>query len=70
MTTCPPLSPELLALIEKAKRHVMTPEEQRAQRISFVYGQLMDCAPHVTKEEVARIHDQEYSALPAPGSEP
>ena len=38
----------------------MTPAQLRAQRISFAYGQLMDCAPHVTKEEVERIHDQMY----------
>lgn len=31
---------------------------RRAQAISFVYGQLMDCAPHVTKEQIARIYDE------------
>jgi len=31
-------SPELLALIERAKSHVMTPEEQYEQRRSFVRG--------------------------------
>lgn len=35
---CPP-RPELDALIEKAKAHVMTPAERRAQRISFIVGQ-------------------------------
>jgi hypothetical protein len=31
-------NPELLALIEKAKYHVMTPEEIHEQRRSFVRG--------------------------------
>jgi hypothetical protein len=31
-------NPELLALIEKAKSHVMTPEEIHEQRRSFVRG--------------------------------
>lgn len=32
-------SPELTALLEKAARHVMTPEEIRAQRRSFVVAE-------------------------------
>ena len=50
---------KLAKLLEQAKHHVMTPEEKRAQRISWVYGQMMDCAPEITKEEVARIIDEE-----------
>lgn len=30
----------------------MTPDEIREQKISFAYGQLMDCAPHITKDEI------------------
>lgn len=40
-----------------AREHIKSPEELREQRISFVYGQLMDCAPHVTREQVAKIVD-------------
>lgn len=47
-------------LREAAARPPMTQAEIRAQRISFAYGQLMDCAPHITKEEVAEEHDRIY----------
>ncbi len=46
--------PELLKLLKAVAKHVMTPEEIFEQKVSFVYGQLMDCAPNVTKEEVRR----------------
>ena len=50
--------PELDALLERAKAlPPMTPAERRAQAISFVYGQMMDCAPHVTREDVAKAFD-------------
>ena len=46
-------------LREAAERGPMTAEEIRAQKISFIYGQLMDCNPDVTKEQIARIVDGE-----------
>ena len=52
--------PDLLALLEAAKHHVMTPEEIREQRISFVYGQMMDCAPGMSKDDVRKISDAVY----------
>jgi hypothetical protein len=49
---CPP-RPELDALIEAARhRGPMTAEERFEQCVSFVYGQMMECAPDVTKEQV------------------
>ena len=51
---------ELKELIAESLKHEMTPEQRRAQKISFVYGQLMDCAPNVTKEDVAKIVDKVY----------
>lgn len=52
-------NPELLRLLEAAKaRGPMTAEEQREQAISFAYGQMMDCAPHITREEVAAVYDE------------
>ena len=54
-----PLDPALEALIEKARHHVMTPAEIWDQRVSFVYGQMMDCVPEITREQVkARITEQ------------
>lgn len=37
---CPATSPRLLALIERARHHRMTPAEKAEQRVSFVYGQI------------------------------
>jgi len=33
------VTPELEALIERARNHKMTPNEKFEQRVSFVYGQ-------------------------------
>lgn len=33
------MSPELEAAIDRARKHVMTPQEKFEQRVSFVYGQ-------------------------------
>jgi hypothetical protein len=44
---------ELDALIREAiARGPMSPEEIFEQRVSFVYRQLMDCNPEITKAEV------------------
>ena len=48
-----PLNPELAALLEAVKSHEMTPAEQRAQRVSFVYGMLPNGDTR-SKEDVAR----------------
>ena len=45
-------------LKEAAALPPMTAEQIREQKISFVYGQLMDCAPHVTKEDIAAELDR------------
>lgn len=56
---CKPTSPELIRLLEEAAKRKMTPAERREQAISFVYGQLMGCAPHITREQVARrLHEK------------
>lgn len=52
---------KLQMLLENAQARfdTMSPEEQaamwREQKISFIYGQLQDCAPSVTKEEIANF---------------
>lgn len=45
-------------LIKIAKRHVMTPEERREQRISFVYGMLPFNSTQ-TREDVRRILEEQ-----------
>ena len=47
--------PNLDELIEKARGHIMSPREIQEQKISFVYGQMMDCAPNITREQVAQL---------------
>ena len=48
------MSPELTALIEQAKAHVMTPEERKAQRLSFVYGMMPFDSP-LSRDEVKNL---------------
>lgn len=65
--TEPRTDPELLALIEKARNHVMTPEEVEAQRISWVIGQMGMTHPEWTREETeARV--REALRLPPAGA--
>ena len=47
--------PELLALLERARDHKMTPEQRREQRISFVYGNVAFDNPTITREQVEAI---------------
>lgn len=57
-------NPGLDALIAKVRTMPpMTAAEVRGQRISFAFGQMMDCAPDVTKEKVAQWHDEIYGAV-------
>lgn len=51
------MDPELAALLERALSHVMTPEERRAQKISFIYG-MLDNDSTLTKEDVAQWLDK------------
>lgn len=48
----PEPDPDLLALLETAKSHTITPEERSAQRISFAYGNVALHNPAVTREMV------------------
>ena len=50
-----PNRPELDRLLKEAAKRPMTTADWREQRISFVYGQMMNCAPHLTKDDVRRI---------------
>jgi hypothetical protein len=60
----PRTEPALLdKLVEAARHYRMTPAEKRAQRISFVYGQV---GPGISKERIAEIL---YGAPPPPSRE-
>ncbi len=56
--------PELEKLLRAARKHKMTPREIWDQRISFVYGQLMDSAPRVTKEDIIARATEMYGPRP------
>lgn len=45
---------ELVDLLAKAKLRIMTPKEAYDQKVSWIYGQLMECNPNVTVEEIKR----------------
>lgn len=54
---------ELAALLEKAKSHVMTPEEIAAQRRSWVTGEMMLEHPEMTREDAQVIYDEMLETL-------
>lgn len=45
---------EMQRILEEAAGHKMTPDELFEQKVSWVYGQMMDCDPTITKEEVRK----------------
>lgn len=55
---------KLQALLEKAAQHKMTPAEIWDQRVSFVYGQMMDCAPNITLEQIEAAATKRYGPRP------
>lgn len=63
ISKCKP-NPELDQLLRLAAAMTPTPRERWLQRVSFVYGQLMDCAPNITREEVERRAVEIYGPCP------
>jgi hypothetical protein len=49
--------PELDRLLAESKNHVMTKDELRAQRKSWVIGEMMIEHPEMTREEAERIYN-------------
>lgn len=49
--------PELDKLLQEAKNYVMTKDELRAQRKSWVIGEMMIEHPDMSREEAERIYD-------------
>lgn len=54
----PPDRPQLDALLERARHHVMTPEEREAQRRSWVIGEMLLEHPTMTHEQAAEIYNR------------
>lgn len=60
------MSLELEAALERARHHVMTPQELFEQRVSFVYGQQDYDSPNPrTKDEIRQMLAEMYGR-PAP----
>ena len=47
-----PMNDELERLLKECTNRPVTNEELFEQKVSFVYGQMMDCCPDVTKDEI------------------
>ena len=58
-----PMDPELAALLEKARDHVMTPEEIAAQRRSWVTGEMMLEHPEIDKKTADELYDEMLETL-------
>lgn len=61
----PTPDPTLEELLEQAQKHEITPEENRLQRISWVFGQLaFNRRRHITREMVEEadreLHPEDY----------
>jgi uncharacterized protein (DUF1778 family) len=59
---------ELEALVEAARRVIMTPEEQEAQRRSFAYGNAHLDNPRVTREMIDEAAERIATAIQLPPS--
>ena len=55
--------PTLDDMLKIAKDHKMTPEEYRAQRKSWVIGEMMLRNEHMTREQAEAIYDEVMIAL-------
>ena len=62
------MTDKLLALLAKARRARMTPEEVEAQRVSFAFGNTHFEDERVTKAEVARASELLNGTDDAPAS--
>lgn len=49
---------DLESLLEHERTHKWTPEQRRAQVISFAYGNVKLHNPAITRKDVERIYDQ------------
>ncbi len=60
-----PVPAPLRRALAAARKHVMSEEEMREQRISFAFGNLMECSPLTTKDDVRRAVAQPGVARPS-----
>jgi hypothetical protein len=60
-----PTDPELNRLLKEGAKRPMTPCEVWDQRVSFVWGQMMDCAPEITRAEIEQQVARFYGPRPS-----
>jgi hypothetical protein len=65
MREAPRANPELEALIEKARNHVMSPAEILAQKRSWVIGQMGLSRPDMSREEIEELVDRSLGPAPS-----
>ncbi len=46
--------------LKESASHKMTVEEIKTQTISFIYGQLMNCAPEITCKQVKEAYFRQH----------
>ncbi len=56
--------PKLAKLLRLAAGYSMTPRNIWMQRVSFVYGQMMDSNSSITREDVERRATETYGPCP------
>ena len=61
----PTTDPKLLAALERARNHVMTPAERHAQRRSWIIGEMGIEHPEMSREELERLADHAVGPAPA-----
>lgn len=59
------MTPELQAALDRARLHVMTPEETFEQRVSFVYGGMSNDGT-LTKDDIRAMLAKAQGTPPAP----
>ncbi|EHP94845.1 hypothetical protein [Methylorubrum extorquens] len=60
----PVTDPKLLAALERARNHVMTPAERHAQRRSWIIGEMGIEHPEMSREELERLADRAVGPEP------
>ena len=60
-----PTRPRLDRLLEEAGKMQLTPQEIWDQRVSFAFGQMMDCSPEVTRDQVEARAVELYGPRPS-----
>jgi len=56
---------DLIRILKESAKRPVTPSEIWDQRVSFVWGQMMDCAPQITRAEIEQEAVRLYGPRPS-----